>query len=237
MITRDLLQELDHPRHFLGPHSCQRLVEQQHLRRSREHHRNFQLTLLAVRQRRRDAVPARREPGRDERMLRRLAHRRKCGCVGYHMKRARNARLRGKAAVFECGESGKDVGLLKAAADPDARSPVGCEARDVLALVPDAPAGGRQLAGEKIDERRLAGTVGPQHRVKHAGVEPDCDIVDRHQPAEPPAKALRDENRLSHPISSRLKRPATLASPPGKKITSAMIVAPSRSCQCVVIDE
>ena len=35
----------------------------------------------------------------------------------------------------------------------------------------------------------------------------------------------------------RLKRPATLAMPPGRKITSAMIVAPSRSCQCVVYAE
>ena len=40
-----------------GAHAGERLVEQQHLGLRRQHHGDFELALLAVRQRRRDAWP------------------------------------------------------------------------------------------------------------------------------------------------------------------------------------
>ena len=55
-----------------APMPGERLVEQQHLRLRREHHRDLELALLAVRQRRRDAIAAPGEPGGIERAFRRL---------------------------------------------------------------------------------------------------------------------------------------------------------------------
>ena len=86
----------------------------------------------------------------------------------------------------------------------------------------------------------LPAPLGPSTAWSLPLLELDGDVADRLQPAEMPGKSLGDEDGLSHrppPSAGRLRnRPATLAIPPGRNITSAMIVAPSRSCQCVVSD-
>ena len=51
VLPRKPLEEIGEPLRFLRPHAGQRLVEQQHLGRAGKRHGDFELPLLAMRQR------------------------------------------------------------------------------------------------------------------------------------------------------------------------------------------
>ena len=57
-------------------------------------------------------------------------------------------------------------------------------AGQILALVLDHAFGGRHRARDEIEERGLAGAVGPDDGVDLIGAEFDAHIVDRRQTAE-----------------------------------------------------
>ena len=112
--------------------------------------------------------------------------------------RTRQPRLRREPRVLEHGEGREDVGLLVAAADAHARAAVGRHRADLGALQPDAPRGGLEVAGEQVDERRLARAVGPEQRVQLAASERDVDALAGGQAAEEAREAARLEDSLSH---------------------------------------
>jgi hypothetical protein len=92
----------------------------------------------------------------------------------------------------------EDVGALEAASEPPPRHLVGRKAGDVAAAQQDPAAGRRHLAGEEVDERRLAGAVRPDDGVDLARLECERDVVDRGEALEALRERLGDEDRLSH---------------------------------------
>ena len=106
--------------------------------------------------------------------------------------RPRRRGLRREPAVLEHGELRKDRRALVAAADAGARAARLRARRDVLAVERDAAVGRGDLAREHVDQRRLAGAVGADHRVHFAAVQVERHRVDRDQAAE----AARERCRL-----------------------------------------
>ena len=79
-------------------------------------------------------------------------------------------------------------------------------AGDVLA-VEDDPAGGRPVeAGQAVEERRLAGAVGPDQRDDRLRRHAEGDVVDRDEAAED----LRDVGGLEQHVAARLGRHGAL---------------------------
>ena len=61
-----------------------------------------------------------------------------------------------------------------------------------IAFANDDRAGQRPLeAGEDVDQRRLAGAVRADQAEDLAAVEPDTDLIDRQEAAEPDGHTLR----------------------------------------------
>ena len=73
---------------------------------------------------------------------------------------ARRQRLEREADVFQCAELGEDGGDLERFRDAELGVFVLREAGDVCAFEGDAAGGWRELAGERVEERALAGAVG-----------------------------------------------------------------------------
>jgi len=71
-------------------------------------------------------------------------------------------------------------------------------AGDVAAGEQHAALARRQHAGEKIDERGLAGAVGADQRVARAGLKFEVDILHGPERAEIAAERLGFEARLTH---------------------------------------
>ena len=58
------------------------------------------------------------------------------------------------------------------------------QAVDARALEPDLALVGRKRAADQVDERRLAGAVGPDQPEDLAACERETDVVDRYEPLE-----------------------------------------------------
>ncbi len=58
--------------------------------------------------------------------------------------------------------------------------------------------GRREVAGDRVEQRRLAGAVRAEHRAPFAGRDPQIDVGERDQRAEMPADALELE-RMAPP--------------------------------------
>ena len=101
---------VEHALGFLGAHAGERLVEQQHLRRGREAHRDFELPLLAVRKRARDAVRlSARGPACSIARCASAVLSAQCAAALHQIERVLVMRLRGQPAVLEHRERGKIV--------------------------------------------------------------------------------------------------------------------------------
>ena len=157
----------------------------------------FDLALPAVRERGNRRVGAGFEPDGGEGLAGRVGHR----VVGVRRPREAHrrphARLRGEAAVLEHRERHEHVGLLVAAADAEARDRVRRQPGDVAVEEPHRALRGREIAGEQVDERRLAGAVGTDHRVHLAVAAGDRDAIDRRKAAEAPRQRVRLEHHLA----------------------------------------
>ena len=78
------------------------------------------------------------------------------------------------------------VGPPQAAAD----SLVDRKRRHILAKEADAPRRRRKVAGDRVEQRRLAGAVGAEDRPPLAGSNPQVDVGEGDQSAELAADAL-----------------------------------------------
>src|SRR4051794_40326289 len=86
--------------------------------------------------------------------------------------------------VLECGEVREKPAILEGAANAARGDALGREALDRIALEADAAGGDRRAAGDRIEERRLAGAVRADQRADLARGDLERDAVDRLQPAE-----------------------------------------------------
>ena len=78
----------------------------------------------------------------------------------------------------------------------------GGQAGDVLAEEADAPGGRREVPGDGVEERRLAGAVGAQHGAALAGGHRHGDARERHQRAEVPRHALEIQRVGAGPLQA-----------------------------------
>ncbi len=68
---------------------------------------------------------------------------------------------------------------------------------DVVAVVDDLAAGRRQEFGEQVEDRGLAGAIGPDQRMDAAAADHEVDMVDSHEALELPDQPAGHENVLS----------------------------------------
>src|SRR5204862_7617894 len=90
-------------------------------------------------------------------------------------------------------EHGADLERAVQALAGDVRRRV---ARDLLALVGDGAAGGRQEAGEQVETGGIARAVGPDQGVDGSSLDPEIDALDRDESAELLRETLGLENGL-----------------------------------------
>ena len=96
--------------------------------------------------------------------------------------------------VLPHGEPREDVGDLKRAHDAQAKDVGGAEPRHVARPEPDAPRRGRHRARDQVEQRRLAGAVGPDDRAHLARRDGEVHAAHRGEAPEAPGEAARLEN-------------------------------------------
>src|SRR5664279_461181 len=197
MAFAKLGKQPEHTFGLLGAHSCQRLVEQQHLGLRGQAHRDLELALLAVRQQAGRALEHFVQAGSLRGLVGGAGARRATLCVAPPGPRRLRARLRREAAILEYAEGREDGVALVAAAQAGAGAPRLRPPRHVLAEQLDAARARRDLARQDVDEGRLAGTVGADHGMHAAAFELDRDGVDRDQAAPAAADAATAQQHLA----------------------------------------
>src|SRR5262245_35646755 len=168
---------------LVGAHARGGLVEEEELRVRGERDADLEVALLAVRQLGAAHVALGAEAQVSEDLLGALVHRGEPVGVAPEAI-VGDARLGGDADVLEHREIAEDVGDLVRARDAEARHGVGGLPRDVLALEQDLAGRGGQHAGEEVEERRLARSVGADHRAQFPPAHLEVDAVDGGEPAE-----------------------------------------------------
>ena len=103
------------------------------------------------------------------------------------------------------------------------RDAVRARAGDVAAIEQDAPGARRELAGEQIEERGLAGAVRPDDRVERPGLDAQVHRIHRGECAERLAQLARFEKRHIRDQAS--------TTPPRKKSTTMTNATPRSSGQ------
>ena len=115
----------------------------------------------------------------------------------------------------------KVSGTWKVRASPSARARLGRQARDVGAGEGHGARGDRQIAGQAVEEGRLARAVGPDQAEDVALLDRDRRVVDRLEGAE----RLDDVLRLNqHGVT--LRRSSSDSSPLGRKRAMITMIAP-----------
>ena len=182
-----------------------RLVEQDQARRAGQRHADLELALLAVRQVGDALVGDVAEAGALEQVVRWPR------CDAW---RARG-RPQAEAAAGDAAHREEEVvahrqvakqqrglvGAAQALADALVRRQLG----DVLAEEMDPPGGGREVAGDGVEQRRLAGAVGAEDGVLLAGGDRQRDVVDRAQRAERARHAASAPARRSRRARGRAR--------------------------------
>ncbi|MGX1044297.1 hypothetical protein AB7M41_004003 [Bradyrhizobium diazoefficiens] len=91
----------------------------------------------------------------------------------------------GERDVLEDGQAAEGARNLKGAADAAVDDPVRREARDLVPGEQDRPGGRRQRAGEHVEDRALARTVGTDQAEDLALVDPKRHVVHGGEAAKP----------------------------------------------------
>src|SRR6266581_3853916 len=148
-----------------------------------------------------DRIPVRREwppPG--------------CGMVSTfkHCKRHR----------FQRGEVGKEGVDLEGAREAALDACIGPERSDVVRAEQDLAAVRAQHPGDEVDERGLAGAVGPDQRVAHPLRQRELDVLRHDQRAELLVQFFRCKNFATPP-----------STPLGRNITTATSSRPIQKYQ------
>src|SRR5437870_943492 len=143
--------------------------------------------------------------------------------------------------VLERRELAEQTHVLKRARDAEAGDAEGPQARDVTALIPEPAGGGRAEARDEIEQRRLAGAVGPDQAEELAALHGERHAAHRHDTAEAAGERLHRQHvgcprrpvvrRRAHTLPVRRPRPRRprspgVISPCGKKTVPSAISTP-----------
>jgi hypothetical protein len=118
---------------------------------------------------------------------------------------ARSVDERAGDDVFEHGHLGEESRVLKRAADAERGDAVRLPVRDVGPGDEHASRVEAADAADRVEERRLARTVGPDQRGQRAVLERERNVVDRDEPAETFRRAFDDEPRRRLPVFGRAR--------------------------------
>ena len=220
-VGREAFDHGDHRRRLGGREPGGRFVEQQGARPACQREEQLDLSLLAVGQlARRHVTPIREVPLRQH-GLRAFAEPTDRG-ERPEQRAARAVRaLDGEAHALEDGESRKERGDLKRAAEPEPRALVRRQRRDVVAEEPDGAGHRRKEAGESVEERGLAGPVRAEDHAAFPHADRERDVVQRTEPAEIVRQA-RNGKRVHGALTTRRRRHRSPSSPAGAKSVTAM---------------
>ena len=95
---------------------------------------------------------------------------------------------------FEHREAGKQRVELEGAHEPALRAPVRREGGDALFPQEDVARARREDPGEQVDERRLAGAVGPDQRVARPARQPHAHAAHGGERAQAPGEPLGSQH-------------------------------------------
>jgi hypothetical protein len=225
-LARQGGEQARHPLRLLRRHPRRGLIEQEQLRGGRQRHADLELPLLAVRQ------PARllAETAGQAHRLRHLARRAQGGGEPVDgaegVPRAALARRRRQSQVLQHRQAREEIRALEGARDPAARDVVRGQPGERSAVEHDAARARRQVAGDEVEDRRLAGAVGPDERAALARRHLERHAVDGAERAEIAGEAL--DGQQAHARSPMRPRSAPTI-PPGAKSTNTMKVRPRMS--------
>jgi hypothetical protein len=93
-------------------------------------------------------------------------------------------------------ETGEEARLLVGTPHPELRARTGRELRDLLAVELDRARARWEVAGDHVEERRLAGAVRAEDRAPLAVRDIQVDVAHGVEAAEPPADPPQAEDRL-----------------------------------------
>src|SRR5574341_1801335 len=190
----------------------ERFVQEEQARRLGQGHGDLEAPLLAVGRLADGMVGPRPEPDALERLA---GARPQLGARGERRHRVPASRRHAEQRqhdVLREGAPGEQGDDLVGAADAEVGAALGPAARHLAAEDADAAGIGAQLAGDQIEERRLAGAVRPEQQAALTLGHRQRHVVDRRQAAEglPQADGLE---RAGH------SRPSPGTTPSGMKTT------------------
>ena len=183
-VLLELRDQIEHDRHLVDAHSGGGLVEHEDLRLERDHQRDLELALVAMRQRRRSAVAPMRE--RDA-LEHRVRARDQVGALHprpQHVVVHAGSGLHGEAHVLGDRKARKQIGELERPAEAGSRTRGRREPRDVPPVEQDLTRACGKLPGDQVEVGGLAGTVRPDDRGQFAGPEGATHRIDGHVAAE-----------------------------------------------------
>ena len=155
----------DHGGGLVGTHAGRRFVEQQHQRLLQQRQADFELALGTVAETRHLVTQPVRQAKPRRVFLGLRAHRGEPRRTApEHVPDAPFQRTR-EGQVFSHREAGEQVVALKRARQSGACAAVGRRAAQVRSSQKHAPGVGFQLAGDQVEQRRLAGAVRPDQAV------------------------------------------------------------------------
>src|SRR3954470_17140550 len=173
------LDQARDPVDVLVAHPGGGLVEQHQLRVERQGGGDLQGALAPVRELRRERVAEVAEAHRREQIPGARVEAAQDAVAAPEVEGPAPLALERDAHVLHGGqvrEHGADLERADQALAGDVRGRV---ARDLLALVGDGAAGGRQEAGEQVETSGLARAVGPDQGVDGSALDPEIDALDR----------------------------------------------------------
>ena len=215
---------------FGGREAGCRLVEQDQPRRAGQRHADLELALLAVREIGDALVGDVRQACAFEQVA--GGHGRRMACA-----RAQEAEAAvGDAAhreeqVVAHREVAKQQRRLVGAPQPFADALVRRQVGDVFAEEMDPPGGGREVAGDGVEQRGLAGAVGAEDRVLLAGGDRQRHVVDGAQRAEGARHAAEHQGIVGQQLPGRcVQAPAPTARAVGCRSEVIEAIVQCRGC-------
>src|SRR6185503_10704332 len=131
--------------------------------------------------------------------------------------------------VFERGKIHEQADVLEGAADAGGRDLVRLQAGETAVVEPEVTAIGRIDAGENIEQRGLAGTVGTDQAVDLALADGEGDIIQRLHAAEPLCNLFCNQQVQAARSSSSRLRTAEGSSPAGRNSMTSTSARPNSS--------
>ena len=218
---------------LLVAHPRGRLVQQQQPRLQRQRHRDLGGALIAVRHLAHQPVGLGGETGQCHDAADLAPHRGRRVLPEPGAQPVAGADLDRDAHVLAHRELGKDLRHLEGAAHAELDALLRRQPRDRPAVEHDLARGGREEAGDQVEERRLARTIGADDGAQFARRDAERYLAHRDQAAE----CLGDAADLQHGTHAALRRRSIPSRPRGKNSTTSTNSRPMKLIQFTVIDE